>query len=192
MTNIYLENKRLLDIVNLQDKIIDQKPRSEVHRLGLRHREIHVWFFDKNKNIYFQKRGLHRPSAGLLDATIGGHVNRGEEYLAAAIRECKEEAGIKIKKEDLFLLKKIKGTSNLSKDNISGTINNFFRAIYIYKFPITEKQLKKEDGIPGGGFRKIGLPILKNPTKEYAKLFTTFIFSDEIPLILEHIGKVNM
>src|SRR5258708_3806596 len=117
MTNINFENSRLLDVVSQNDKVIDLKTRTDVHRLGLRHREIHVWLFDGKHNMYFQKRGLHRPSAGLLDATIGGHVNKGEEYLNAAIRETKEETGISILASDLILLKKFKGISNLSKDN---------------------------------------------------------------------------
>ena len=94
MTNLNYENKRILDVIDKNDKIVDSKSRIDIHRLGLLHREIQVWIFDKNKNIFFQKMGLHKKSAGLLDATIAGHPNKGEEYLDAAVRETKEEIGI--------------------------------------------------------------------------------------------------
>src|SRR4029078_10371505 len=96
MTDIDYENNRLLDIVNENDEIIDAKARKDVHRLGLLHREVHVWIFDEDKNIFFQKRGLHRTSPGLLDASVGGHVNVGEDYIEAAVRETLEEAGVSI------------------------------------------------------------------------------------------------
>jgi isopentenyldiphosphate isomerase len=184
MTDINQENKRLLDIVDEQDKIIDSKSRTEVHDLGLLHRQVHVWMFDKNKNIFFQKRGLHRPSAGQLDATIGGHVNQGEEYIDAAVRETKEETGISITPSDLEFLKKFKNVES-SKEKQSGVFNNFFQTVYIYTKPIEENMLKKEVGIPGGGFQKLSYNFLLNPEKKYIGMFQKVVLTEEIPLVLE-------
>ena len=41
----------LLDVVNKDDVIINSKSRNEVHQIGLLHREIHIWLFDKDKNL---------------------------------------------------------------------------------------------------------------------------------------------
>jgi isopentenyldiphosphate isomerase len=187
MTNLEHENNKSLDVVNENDEIIDSKSRTDVHNLGLLHREIHVWMFDQDKNVLFQKIGLHRPSAGLLDATVGGHVNMGESYLDAAVRETEEETGLSILPSDLVLLKKFRQTSDPSKENFLGTINNFIRAIYIYKNPVDDKFIRKETGIPGVGFQKLSYDFLQNPGKDYIKMFDRFILNDEIPDVLKYI-----
>ncbi len=191
MANFNFENTRFLDVVNEKDEVIDSKPRSDVHRFGLLHREIHVWMFDENKNIFFQKRGLHRPSAGLLDATVGGHVDGGEDYLAAAVRETKEEAGITILASDLVLLKKFKKNSTPIEDDLPGKINNFFRNIYIYKYPIKEEEMKKEVGLLGVGFKKLSPDILLHPSKEDTNKFDRFILTDELPEVLQYVRTYN-
>lgn len=189
MTNLNYENSRFLDVVNKDDKIVDSKSRSDVHHLGLLHREVHVWMFDENYSIFFQKRGLHRPSAGLLDATVGGHVNKGEDYLDAAVRETKEETGISIKPSDLIILKKVRDISAVSKENFSDTSNNFIRMVYLYKYPVNEKLIKKEHGIPGAGFKKLSLEFLSNTEKEYEKMFHRFALKKEVPQVLKYIKK---
>ena len=189
MTDINYENQRLMDVVDENDQIIDSKTRIDIHDLGLLHREVHVWLFDENHNIFFQKSGLHRPSAGLLDATIGGHVNKGEDYLDAAIRETKEETGISMPSSDLILLRKFKATFDQSKDNPGGTINNFIRSIYICKNPINETDIKKEPGIPGGGFQKLSREILMDTSRNNTKMFDYFILKEEIPYVLEYFKK---
>jgi hypothetical protein len=35
-----------IDIVNERDEVVGQSPRSEVHRLGLRHRAVHLLAFN--------------------------------------------------------------------------------------------------------------------------------------------------
>ena len=186
MTDLNYENSRFLDIVNENDEVIDSGSRTDIHRLGLPHREVHVWMFDKNKNIFFQKRGLHTKSAGLLDATIGGHVNKGEDYLAAAIRETKEETNILVSSSDLAFLKKVKALE-LPKENFEDNTNNFMRSVYIYKKPIDEKMLKKEEGIPGGGFKTFSYQFLLNLAPEYRKTFINFVLTQELPYVLEYL-----
>lgn len=187
MTDINYENKRMLDVVDKNDNIIDSKSRSEIHSLGLFHREIKVWMFDKHKNIFFQKMGLHKKSAGLLDATITGHVNKGEEYIDASIRETKEETGISISPSDLIFLKEIK-VLNRSRDELGSSINNYIRWIYIYKKPIDEKKLKKEDGIPGGGFQKLSYEFLLNLPEEYKQMIKGYVLTKELQDALNYLS----
>lgn len=184
MANIDYENQRILDVVNEKDKVIGSIKRTDVHRLGLLHREVHVWMFDEDLNIIFQKRGLHRQTAGLLDATVGGHVDKGENYLAAAIRETKEETGISVSSSDLIFLKKLRG----KPDPSLGTQGNFIRYIYIYKKPVGYKKIKKEVGIPGGGFQKLSLNFLANSNKDDMRVFIPFVFTKEIPEVLKYIN----
>lgn len=192
MTNLQYENNRLLDIVNENDEVIDSKSREDIHRLGLLHRQVHVWMFDENKNLFFQKRGLHSPTAGLLDATVGGHVNKDESYVDAAIRETKEETGIAIYPTDLVLIKKFKKMAETNDENPFATINNCIESTYIYKTPIKEEMLKKEAGIPGGGFQKLSHKFLINPDKKYIPMFHKFVFNEELPYVLKYINDLHI
>ncbi|MEX2052198.1 MAG: NUDIX domain-containing protein [Candidatus Paceibacterota bacterium] len=192
MANINYEKGRLLDVVNENDESVDLKSRTLVHLLGLLHREVHVWMFDKNKNIFFQKRGIHRPTAGKLDATVGGHVNSNESYLEAAVREAKEETGISVSSEDLIFLIKLKSITTPLLDDSLGTNNNFFRSVYIYKHPIKEKKLKKEAGVPGGGFEKLSYGKLSNPNEKPTVAFSKYILTQELPLVLKYISESTL
>lgn len=186
MADINYQENIFLDIVNEDDQIIDVRSRKDAHDLGLLHREIQVWMFDKDKNVFFQRMGLHKKSAGLLDATVAGHVNKGEEYLGAAIRETKEETGISITPSDLVLLKKFV-VSNRRKSSFESTVNNFIRAMYIYNKPIDEKLLKKEEGITGGGFRKFSYDFLLNLPKDHQSMIKNFVLVEEIPEVLNYL-----
>lgn len=85
-----------LNIVDEDDNIIGQETRSEVHRLGLLHHEVHVYFITSNKEIIFQHRAKDKDFyPDLLDATVGGHVDLGDDYKETAIREVEEETGLK-------------------------------------------------------------------------------------------------
>jgi len=189
MTNVKLENERLLEIVNEQDEVIGNKPRNDVHLHGLLHREVNVWLFDVAKNIFFQKAGLHRPSAGMLDASVGGHVNKGESYLEAALREAKEETGISLSASDMFLLAKLR--QNMSEDGAysSGKSNNVIKSVFIYKNPIKEEKLRKEAGIPGGGFKKISLRLFSDPTYNFSKMIHPFVLKDQLPIVLKYLNN---
>jgi 16S rRNA (adenine1518-N6/adenine1519-N6)-dimethyltransferase len=85
----------LFDIVDAEDCVIAQAPRSAAHRGGLRHRATHVWILGPNKRMLIQLRSALKDVAPLAwDSSACGHLNAGEDYLPAAIRETREELGI--------------------------------------------------------------------------------------------------
>ena len=131
--------------------------------------------------------GLHKRSAGFLDATVGGHVGKGESYLDAAIRETKEETGILVAPSDLVFIKKNKILDN-SQNDLGGTINNFIHSMYIYKKPIEDKKLKKERGIPGGGFQKLSYDFLLHLKKEHQQMIKDSVLTKEIPDVLKYLS----
>ena len=186
MLNQNLTNEEFLDVINDDDEVIGVRSRQDIHNLGLLHREVHVWLFDKDRNIYFQKSPAHKTSAGLMDASVGGHVDKGEEYLPAAIRETKEESGLSILADDLIFLVKFRG---ISEHKIKKKINNFSRAIYIYKYPIADEQLKA-DPRETDGFHKFSLDFLLKMSKEEALLFHKFVPTHEIPHILNYFKSI--
>ncbi len=187
MINLNSKKKEFLDIIDKNDIVIDLKSRDDIHCLGLRHREVHVWLFDKNQNIYFQKSSARKSSAGLFDASIGAHVDKGENYLTAAVRETKEESGMVIKAEDLIFLKKVSG---ISKYKYLNKINNFIRSIYIYKYPVSKEQLKHDED-ETDGFYKFSIDFLSNMNDKEKAKFHKFVPTNELPYILNYLKNLQ-
>ena len=88
--------KEIFDIVDENDQIIGQATRDQVHgNPGLMHRVVHILVFNSQNELYLQKRGIHKDvQPGKWDTSVGGHVDKGESYIDAAVREMEEELGI--------------------------------------------------------------------------------------------------
>jgi isopentenyldiphosphate isomerase len=85
------------DVVNDRDEVIRRATRREVHTCGLWHRAIHVLVFDSAGRVFLQRRSMLKDlSPGLWDSSCSGHLDCGEDYDAAAIRELREEIGVGI------------------------------------------------------------------------------------------------
>ena len=85
------------DVVNERDEVVRQATRREVHATGLWHRAVHILVFDATGRVFLQKRSMLKDlSPGLWDSSCSGHLDAGEDYDAAAIRELGEEIGIKL------------------------------------------------------------------------------------------------
>jgi len=100
-------SEEMFDVVNERDEVIDRRPRSEVHRLGLLHRAVHVLVFNARGEVFLQKRSWTKDTCpGLWDSSSSGHVDSGEEYDACAVRELREEIGLVVAQtpERLFKL----------------------------------------------------------------------------------------
>ena len=98
-------SEEIFDVVNEHDEVIDRKPRSEVHRLGLLHRAVHVLVFNSHGEVFLQKRSMTKDrEPGKWDSSSSGHVDSGENYDACAVRELREEIGLSVPKtpERLF------------------------------------------------------------------------------------------
>lgn len=90
-------SEEIFDIVNARDEVIGRAPRPEVHARGLWHRAVHILVFDPAGRVFLQKRSMRKDmSPGLWDSSCSGHVDSGEGYDAAAVRELGEEIGLKV------------------------------------------------------------------------------------------------
>ena len=88
--------EEIFDVVNERDEVIDRRPRREVHRLGFKHRAVHVLVFNSRGEVFLQKRSMKKDTAaGLWDSSSSGHVDSGEDYDACAVRELREEIGLR-------------------------------------------------------------------------------------------------
>jgi isopentenyldiphosphate isomerase len=90
-------SEEIFDVVNERDEVIGRKPRSEVHLLGLLHRAVHVLVFNSGGEVFLQKRSRQKDrQPGLWDSSASGHVDSGEHYDATAVRELREELGLRV------------------------------------------------------------------------------------------------
>jgi len=87
----------IFDVVNERDEVVDCQTRSVVHRLGLKHRAAHVLVFNARGEVFLQKRSRKKDrQPGLWDSSASGHLDSGEDYDAAAVRELREELGLEL------------------------------------------------------------------------------------------------
>ncbi len=88
-------DNEILEIVDSDDNVIGTANRSEIHRLGLMHRAVHIFVFNEAGEIYVQRRSEAKDRhPGKLDSSAAGHVDPGESYHESAMRELCEEIGI--------------------------------------------------------------------------------------------------
>jgi isopentenyl-diphosphate delta-isomerase type 1 len=99
-------NEEVFDIVNERDEVVGQEKRGTVHRLGLKHRAVHVLVFNRRGELFLQKRSMSKDTfPGVWDSSTSGHVDTGESYDACAVRELWEEIGLKTEQAPRRLFK---------------------------------------------------------------------------------------
>jgi len=90
-------NDEVFDVVNDRDEVIGRRIRPDVHRLGLKHRAVHVLVFNSKGQLFLQKRSMTKDCfPGTWDSSASGHLDCGEEYDACARRELCEELGVTV------------------------------------------------------------------------------------------------
>ena len=107
----------LFDVVDEEDKVVRQEVRDVVHREDLIHRAIHVFVFNKRKELFLQKRSrLKDKHPGVWDSSAAGHLNSGEGYQETAVRELEEELGVV--SDELQEIASIKPSANTGWEHI--------------------------------------------------------------------------
>ncbi|PIQ97575.1 MAG: NUDIX hydrolase [Nitrospinae bacterium CG11_big_fil_rev_8_21_14_0_20_56_8] len=87
--------EEIYDVVDLNDCVLGQATRREIHARSLYHRSVHVLVFNPAGDLFLQKRSHEKDeNPGLWDTSSAGHVDAGETYEDSAVRELFEELGI--------------------------------------------------------------------------------------------------
>lgn len=134
----------MLETIDENDNVVGLETREKIHKNGLLHREIHIWFLTPNAEIIFQHRAKDKDTyPDKLDATVGGHVEPKMSYEETAVKECKEETGIDIDLGKLIFLRKMR---KKSFDEATGLTNNTIRSQYAYLYDGLISDLQVEDG----------------------------------------------
>lgn len=104
-----MDEEEILDVVNKNDEVIGQIARRNVDTLlpvhGKYVRSANVFVMRSNGDIWVPTRSMHKAIApGGLDFSTGGHIQTGESYETAALRELWEEAGLEASAADLIFI----------------------------------------------------------------------------------------
>jgi len=92
----------VFDVVDRNDVVVGREFRREIHRRGLLHRAIHIFWLRADGRLCLQRRSYAKDNCpGLLSSSCAGHVDSGESYLVAAVRELREELGVSVPPEAL-------------------------------------------------------------------------------------------
>lgn len=97
-----MELLRVVDkLGNDTNEIIE---REELHNRSKLHNEVTIYIVNDKEEVLLQRRSKNRRFCPNKLGVIAGHQSYREDILTCAVREAKEEVGLKIKKEDLHPL----------------------------------------------------------------------------------------
>jgi len=119
--------------------------KSEAHKNGWFHNTIHLWLFTANGAVLLQQRSHKKAIYPLLwDVSAAGHIDTGESFETAAIRETHEELGLLLNPEDLIKIGVNKHQTAYANDTI---LDNEFHHVFIaeLKVPITDLTVQEEE-----------------------------------------------
>jgi isopentenyl-diphosphate delta-isomerase len=103
---------------------------SIVHRQGLLHKTIHVWIVNRKGEVLVQKRSQNKwMYPGFWEASVGGHLEKGDTNMSALCRETVEEVGISISPEECIFVCSVNHPSDDPHPN--GFIDNEIHDVYI-------------------------------------------------------------
>lgn len=87
--------EEMFDVVDEQDRVLRQAPRSEVHARRWLHRASHIFVFNSAGQLLVHRRSATKDECPLLHtSSASGHLAAGEGYEEAAVRELAEELGL--------------------------------------------------------------------------------------------------
>ena len=152
------DHDEIFDVVDVNNIVISQASRSEVHKKGLMHRSVHILVFNFHGDLFLQKRSMVKDeNPGLWDTAAAGHVGAGENYLHSAQRELKEELGLNVSIKEVM--------------RIPAQLNTLWEHVRVYEC-ITNHQIKI-NGLEISEGRYWTLPELTQSIESNPKIFTS-------------------
>jgi isopentenyldiphosphate isomerase len=182
-----MADSRKLNIVDEEGKIIGTDTRENIHKKGLLHREIHVWFYTPNGELIFQHRAKDKDTyPDLLDVTVGGHVEIGDDYEDAMVKEVLEETGLSFDINEFQFLQRIKYKYF---DPVTKMTNYAIAVDYAIKYIGDVKDLKIEKG-KSLGFESWSFDKVFNLAPKEKIHFIPALLEDEFLSLYKKIQKI--
>jgi isopentenyl-diphosphate Delta-isomerase len=90
-------SEEIFDVVDGRDQVVGQAPRSVVHAQNLLHRAVSIFVLKPDGRMLLQLRSDSKDQyPGCFTSSASGHVDAGEAYETAAIRELREELSLEL------------------------------------------------------------------------------------------------
>lgn len=120
--------KELFDVLNEKGDYLGKiETREKCHKEGLWHKAVVIFIMNSKGQVLLQKRGANKKMwPNMWDITAGGHVLTSEFGYQAIMRECQEELGIKLNKNDITFI-----GATISTNKKGDIIDNHFNEYYI-------------------------------------------------------------
>lgn len=98
LTEQGFKTEEQFEVIDEKGKVLDLKPRSEVHGLGLKHRAADLLILDERDRIFIQQRAQNKDLMPLKwDFSVAEHLQPNESYRDAARRGAEEELNVKVR-----------------------------------------------------------------------------------------------
>ena len=88
-------SEEIFDVVDDADRVVRQERRSIVHAHNLLHRAVSIFVLKPDGRMLLQRRSNSKDQyPGCYTSSASGHVDSGEDYETAAVRELSEELSL--------------------------------------------------------------------------------------------------
>lgn len=115
--------------------------REKCGKEGLWHKAVVVFIINSKGQVLLQRRSPNKKTwPNMWDVSVGGNVLSGEFGFEAAIREAKEELGIKLEKENIVFIGSV-----ISSNKRGDIINNYFNEYYVANKEVDETKLQLQE-----------------------------------------------
>ena len=112
--------------VNEKDEVIGYGSREEAIEKGIIHRIVRLFVFNTKGEVLIQKRSPTVYVPNRWDQSASGHVDEGEDYVTAGIRELQEEMGAKAEKIEFV-------TKFYSEESDDNEVKKRFNSLYVLR-----------------------------------------------------------
>ena len=117
--------------------------KSEAHKKGWWHNTIHLWLYTAKGEILLQQRSHKKDIFPLLwDVSAAGHIDAGESFESAAIRETHEELGLLLDSKHLTKIGIHKHVSTYANGSIQ---DNEFHHVFIAELKVMIEKLTPQE-----------------------------------------------
>jgi isopentenyldiphosphate isomerase len=179
----------LLEVIDEAGSVVCLETRDRIHHEGLLHREAFVWVCNGHGEVLLQRRAKDKDTnPGLLDVSVGGHIEPGATPLDSALRELEEETGIRALRHDLRYLATVHFRA---RDTLTGKVNNAWKYFYAYRYHGPANELRLESGKATGlEFCPI-IEMIRMPQSKRSE-FTPFMFHPQQLRILKLVAELSI
>lgn len=157
----------IFDIVDENDNVVSSGRRSFIHKNKLLHRAVHAIFFDKSGRILLQKRSALKDTYPLCYTTsCSGHVDGGETYQEALLRETFEELGVKLDLRDFERIGKIAACAETGFEFVE-----VYKTVYEGEFNIAEGEVDSLKWLSPAEFETLIRNSPESVTPSFVKVY---------------------